>query len=650
MLKAIATLHAGTAVIGSGNLDFRIEEKRDDEIGELSRAFNQMTADLKTVTASKEDLEREIAERKKAEEEIAHLATFPELNPALVMELDATGNIKYLNTSAKTRFPDLSKQGKRHPFLADWESVVNKLKMVPLLNRDIKVDGFWFLQTVSYVPSEQSYRLYGRDITERKQVEEALRETRDYLDNLFNYANAPIIVWNSKFEITRFNHAFERLTGRNASEVIGRELDILFPSESREHSLAHIRAAVGERWEVVEIPILRKDGTVRTVLWNSATLFAPDGKAVVATIAQGQDITERKQVEEALRETRDYLDNLFNYANAPIIVWNPNFEITRFNHAFERLTGHMSDEVLGKKLNILFPDDSSEASMELIRKTAVGERWDVVEIPILHRNGTVHILLWNSATLYAPDGRTVVATVAQGQDITDRKKAEQMKDEFISLVSHELRTPMTVITGSLKTAMSQGISPDDKQVLLQNAVESAGLLSAILENMLELSRHQTGRLLLHKELVNILNITGIVIDRLKARGTRQKFLTGFPDDLPPVGADPGRVERILYNLLENATKYSPEESEIKVFARSDKGFVVISVADQGDGVSPDDQGRLFKLFERLEKGAHPAQGLGLGLVVCQRLVEAQGGQIWVESELGKGSTFYFTLPISGGKA
>ena len=117
-----------------------------------------------------------------------------------------------------------------------------------------------------------------------------------------------------------------------------------------------------------------------------------------------------------------------------------------------------------------------------------------------------------------------------------------------------------------------------------------------------------------------------------------------PDNLPLVDADPMRVERIIYNLLENAVKYSPEGSEIKVLMRKEKKMVVTGVADKGAGISREDQGRLFELFERLGRGTR-SQGLGLGLVVCKRLVEAQGGKIWVESEPGKGSTFSFSLPV-----
>jgi signal transduction histidine kinase len=248
--------------------------------------------------------------------------------------------------------------------------------------------------------------------------------------------------------------------------------------------------------------------------------------------------------------------------------------------------------------------------------------------------------------LFAQDRKTPIATIAQGQDITERKKAEQMKDEFISLVSHELRTPMTVITGSLRTATSAGISPEDREILLQNAIEGADSLSAILENLLELSRYQAGRLQLHTEAVTIPDIAADVIERLKPRAEGRKFRLEFADRLPQVQADPMRVDRILFNLLENAIKYSPDKSVIKVFARKDRKMVITGVADQGIGISKGDQGRLFELFERLGNSS-TSQGLGLGLVVCKRLVEAQGGQVWVESEPGKGSTFYFTLPVSG---
>jgi signal transduction histidine kinase/PAS domain-containing protein len=227
----------------------------------------------------------------------------------------------------------------------------------------------------------------------------------------------------------------------------------------------------------------------------------------------------------------------------------------------------------------------------------------------------------------------------------ERTKTDRMKDEFISLVSHELRTPLTVVTGSLRTAMAEGISPDEAHELLENAAQGADSLEVILENMLELSRHQAGRLDLRNEPVSISDVAESVIKKLKGQGAAQRFLMSFPSDLPVVEADPLRVERILYNLLENATKYSPEQSEIRVFARKEDEFIVTSVADQGAGISPEYHDKLFELFERLEISSYHARGVGIGLVVCKRLVEAQGGWIKVDSELGRGSTFSFALPV-----
>ena len=363
-----------------------------------------------------------------------------------------------------------------------------------------------------------------------------------------------------------------------------------------------------------------------------------------------QDITERKQVEEALRETKEYLENLIDYANAPIIVWNPNSEITRFNHAFEWLTGRSTGEVLGNKVDILFPADTRDESMKRIREATSGERWEVVEIPIKHKDGTVYILLWNSATIYALDGQTPLATIAQGQDITERKKVEQLKDEFIGLVSHELRTPLTVIIGSLNTVLSEGerLSPDETRQLLQDAAQEAESLSHLLGNLLELSRAQAERLFLYAEPVSIQNVVKETVNKIRRQSSSHRFLIDIHRGLPPVNADTLRLERILYNLLENAVKYSPSGSQIRVLAKREKEHLFIGVSDQGRGISPRDQAKLFEPFERLGNSRlNGVRGSGLGLLVCRRLVEAHGGRIWVNTDPDRGSTFFFTLPLSG---
>lgn len=181
ILKSIGKLHAGTEIIGAGNLDFKVEVKENDEIGDLSRAFNRMTSSLKEVTASKMDMEKEIAERKKAEAASAHLASFPELNPDPVLELDASGNITYVNPSAKNAFPDLMSKGGEHPILAGIVHlpIGNEPNTVTM---DINVYDSWYEQTITFVQSSQSYRIYARDITARKKAEDELRQRTTELE------------------------------------------------------------------------------------------------------------------------------------------------------------------------------------------------------------------------------------------------------------------------------------------------------------------------------------------------------------------------------------------------------------------------------------------------------------------------------------
>ena len=230
------------------------------------------------------------------------------------------------------------------------------------------------------------------------------------------------------------------------------------------------------------------------------------------------------------------------------------------------------------------------------------------------------------------------------EDITERKHEEQIKDEFLSLVSHELRTPLTIIIGSLSVALHKDISPADIRSMIKNAIETAQGLADILENMLEMTRHQADRLYLLKEPVDMKILVASTIDGLKKYGITHSYQVEMPDDLPKVEADALRVKRILHNLLENAVKYSPADKPVEVSVSAAEGFLLTSVKDHGKGLTKEEQEKLFQLFGKLDNSA-AATGTGLGLIVCKRLVEAHGGWIKVESEAGMGAIFTFALPL-----
>ncbi len=505
------------------------------------------------------------------------------------------------------------------------------------------------------------------DITERKAAEEHLREANAYLENLFNYANAPIIVWDAQFRITRFNRAFERLSGRTEADVLGKSLEILFPQESADASMELIRrTSGGERWEVVEIVIRNTDGSDRTVLWNSATIFDADGRTPVSTIAQGQDITERQRAEDRLRETNAYLENLFNYANAPIIVWDTQFRITRFNRAFERLSGRSEADVLGKSLEILFPQESTDASMELIRRTSGGERWEVVEIVIHNTDGSDRTVLWNSATIFGADGRTPVSTIAQGQDITLRKEREaelavakeaaeqanRAKSDFLANMSHEIRTPMNGVIGMTHLLLDTALSPEQRDYA-ETVRGSAESLLNILNDILDYTKIEAGKLELENidfDLAALLaDIASLLAPRAEDRGVvfRCTLAPGVP---PRLRGDPGRLRQILLNLAGNAVKFT-QEGEIAVDVSlldedADSARLLFSVTDTGIGIPAEKQAGLFEKFSQADTSTTRRYGgTGLGLAIAKDLTGRMGGEIGVTSEEGSGSEFWFTVRL-----
>jgi PAS domain S-box-containing protein len=263
------------------------------------------------------------------------------------------------------------------------------------------------------------------DISERKRAEVALRESEVRFRTLADSGQA--LIWTSGLDkkCDYFNQPWLDFTGRTLAQDLGDGWVEGVHPDDLDRCVAIYTGSFDRRERFsMEYRLRRADGTYGWIRDDGAPRFNQAGE-FLGYIGHCLDLTQRKQAEAALQETNAYLDNLFNHANAPIIVWDPQFKITRFNHAFEALTGRPASEVTGQVLELLFPPEQVARSMAEIHKTLVGERWETVEIAIQHRDGTVRTLLWNSATLLAADGKTPVATIAQGQDITGRKQAEE---------------------------------------------------------------------------------------------------------------------------------------------------------------------------------------------------------------------------------
>jgi two-component system phosphate regulon sensor histidine kinase PhoR len=235
-------------------------------------------------------------------------------------------------------------------------------------------------------------------------------------------------------------------------------------------------------------------------------------------------------------------------------------------------------------------------------------------------------------------------------DITNRKRMEQMRTEFVANVSHELRTPLAAILGYVETCVDASGDPGfPYQRFIGTIHQHAMRLSALIEDLLIISRIESRGLQLKFEALALSEAVEHVVAMLAPAADRKEItlINALPPLIPHVRADASALERILINLVENAIKYSDEHTEVQLTARVQTSEVCVMVRDQGVGIGQEDQKRIFERFYRVDKArSRQAGGTGLGLAIVKHLVRAHGGEIWVDSTPGKGSTFSFTLPIA----
>jgi PAS domain S-box-containing protein len=292
------------------------------------------------------------------------------------------------------------------------------------INENIKKNGElvwieWHNKSVYDKNGERAGHIaIGIDITERKKIEETLKETEEKLWSVLNAANESIYLFDREGRFTISNATgLKRMGKTSEKEVIGHHFSEFMPAE-----LAMKRQARLEEVFLTGKPLGFEDERGEFIFANN---FYPVFKEteVSNVVTYSIDITERKKAEKELQRTKNYLESLINYANAPIIVWNPDNEIRLFNHAFERLTGFSSADIVGKKLDILFPAQSLQESNAKI-KLSLTENLQTIEIPIITSRKEIRTVLWNSANIYDNDNKNVLSTIAQGNDITERIKAE----------------------------------------------------------------------------------------------------------------------------------------------------------------------------------------------------------------------------------
>ena len=511
-------------------------------------------------------------------------------------------------------------------------------------------------------------------------------------------SNDAIMLKDFEGRITAWNHGAKMMYGYSEKEALQMNVRQLIPPDKEAERADIVRRLIaGEKVHPFETRRVTKNGRILDV-WLTVTKVLDDAGKPIGIASTERDITERKKAEAELRETAEYLQNLIDYANAPIVVWDPQFKITRFNHAFEKLTGRSTAKMLGKQLEILFPSAQTKASMELIRRTRTGERMEVVELAIQHVDGSVYTVLWNSATLFSKDGRAPVATIAQGQDITELKRtlekienknkelifqneekekraaelaiankeikklneeleervrqrtalltaAMKESEAFSYSVSHDLKAPLRAMSG-FASILSEDYAPklDDEGRRVVDVIKSnAGIMARLIDDLLALSH--LGR--------QAMKIADIDMTEL-ARGVCKELQDSLPHDrrievtvkaLPNARADHVLVKQVFINLIGNAMKFTSHKDKavIEIGGYDEDREHVYYVKDNGAGFDMKYADDLFGVFQRLH-AQEEFSGNGIGLAIVNRAIHRHGGTVRAEAEVDKGAAFYFTLP------
>jgi PAS domain S-box-containing protein len=496
---------------------------------------------------------------------------------------------------------------------------------------------------------------------EGKRGERDIRAALKYAESIIATVHAPLLILDSDLRINSASRSFYQTFKVAPEETIGQFV----------YDLGNGQWDIPKLRELLE-DILPKNTSFdnfevehdffsigrRIMLLNARRVYRNPFE-IQYIILSIEDITKRKLREEkALKSSEERFRALVENSSDIIAIINGNGIISYESPSLERILGYKPEEWIGKNLfdlGIIHADDIPNVSDTFITCFKNPGKPLSLQVRFMHKDGSWLVMEGTGCSLL--DNPSVQGIVVNYRDITERKKAEdalreldRMKSEFIATVSHELRTPLQSIMGFTKL-MVQDKAPDPiTQTRFLNTIEKQSeRLAELISDLLDVSRLELGKFVLKRQRLSLRDTIRSAIYELGNLIKEKAILIvdNIPEGLPEVEADESRIKEVMLNLVGNAIKFSGEGGKITVNAQVTHNEILVQIIDQGIGIPAEALPNLFQRFYQIDgSNTRIRGGLGLGLYITKQIVEAHGGQIWVESKLNQGSTFSFTLPLT----
>ena len=489
-----------------------------------------------------------------------------------------------------------------------------------------------------------------QEIRDRTQVEEALRESQQKLAGILDNADEAIISIDSQQRIVMYNQGAEQIFGYAFEEVHLQPLDRLLPAAFQQVHRQHIQnfatsADTSRQMANRSRDVLgrRETGETFPAEASISKLTTNDGQQLFTVILK--DITQRRQTEAALRRSEEQLRLTTNALPVLICSVDADQRYVFNNRTYEDWYQMPLNEIQGRPLGAVMGDAYYAQAQPHIEAALAGHEVSF-EAEMTTPDGRSRYLL----TTYSPEideQDHVKGFFGMTIDISDRKAAERMKDEFVSIVGHELRTPLTSIHGSLVLLASNklGTLTPQGQEFLEISLKNTQRLSRLINDVLDLERIESGRVTMSLQMCHLGDLMGQATQAMAAMADEHRIhIVVEPVELM-VWVDADHLLQVFTNLISNAIKFSPAHTTVSLSAVKRDPDVLIQVQDQGRGIPADRLGTVFERFQQVDASdSRLLGGTGLGLAICKNIVQRHGGEIWAESTLEVGSTFYFTLP------